>query len=140
MIELTDEMKEALDGALVNRTPVIMSYVDADGQPHISFRGTAQVYSSDQLAVWARNPEGGLPSAVGVSPKVSLLYRDPETRLSWQFLGRARIEDDEAARNVIYDASPEFERKADPDRKGKALVIDVDKVVSRGEVLMERDA
>jgi hypothetical protein len=124
----------------VNRTPVIMSYVDADGQPHISFRGTAQVYSSDQLAVWARNPEGGLPSAVGVSPKVSLLYRDPETRLSWQFLGRARIEDDEAARNVIYDASPEFERKADPDRKGKALVIDVDKVVSRGEVLMERDA
>jgi len=140
VIELTDEMKEALDGALVNRTPVIMSYVDADGQPHISFRGTAQVYSSDQLAVWARNPEGGLQSAVGVSPKVSLLYRDPETRLSWQFLGRARIEDDEAARNVIYDASPEFERKADPDRKGKALVIDVDKVVSRGEVLMERDA
>ncbi|HJM75758.1 MAG TPA: hypothetical protein QGI71_07865 [Dehalococcoidia bacterium] len=43
MIELTDEMKEALDGALMNRTPVIMSYADADGQPHISFRGTMRV-------------------------------------------------------------------------------------------------
>ena len=140
MIELTDEMKEALDGALVNRTPVIMSYVDGGGQPHISYRGTVQVYSSDQLAVWARNPDGGLPNSVGAHPQVALLYRNPETRLSWQFLGRARIEEDEDARNVIFDASPEFERNQDPDRKGKALVIDIDKVVSRGETLMERDA
>ncbi len=132
-------MKEALAGALANRTPVIMSYVDADGQPHISYRGTAQVYGSDQLAVWARNPDGGLPNAVGVSPKVALLYRNPETRVSWQFLGRARIEEAEEARAVIFDASPEFERNQDPERKGKALVIDVDQVVARGEVLMERD-
>lgn len=138
MIELTDEMKEALAGALLNRTPAIMSYVDADGQPHISYRGTAQVYSSDQLAVWARNPDGGLPNSVGVNPKVALLYRNPETRVGWQFLGRARIEQDEDARNAIFDASPEFERNADPDRKGIALVIDVDKVVARGETLMER--
>jgi hypothetical protein len=139
LIELTDEMTEALAGALVNRTPVIMSYVDADGQPHISFRGTVQVYSPDQLAVWARNPDGGLPNAVGASPQVALLYRDPESRTAWQFLGRARIEDDEDARNVIFDASPEFERDRDPERKGKALVIDVDKVVGR-DLLMERDA
>ena len=95
--------------------------------------------SSNQLAVGARNPDGRPPNAVGASPKVALLYRDPETRTAWQFLGRARIEDDETERNVIFDASPEFELDRDPERKGEALVIDVDKVVGRGETLMERD-
>ncbi|MDP6605680.1 MAG: hypothetical protein QF664_05420 [Dehalococcoidia bacterium] len=86
MIELTDEMSDALAGALVNRTPVIFSYASADGQPQISFRGTAQVFSNDQLAVWARNPDAGLPHAAAAGElRVALLYRDPETRLSWQF-------------------------------------------------------
>lgn len=139
MIELTDEMKDALAGALVNRTPVIFCYVDAEGQPQISFRGTAQVYSGDQLAVWARNPDGGLPrAATDGELKVALLYRNPETRVGWQFQGRATITDDEAARTAIFDASPEFERNQDADRKGRALIIDVDRVIQRGESIMER--
>jgi hypothetical protein len=39
---------------------------------------------------------------------------------------------------VIFDASPEFERNQDPDRKGKALIIDVDRVIQRGQAIMER--
>lgn len=140
MIELTDEMRDALASALTDRMPVIMTYVDAEGQPHLSFRGTAQVFSKDQLAVWARNPDGGLPQAMegGTNPRVALLYRNTETRVAWQFLGRGRVVTDEASRNQIFDNSPEFERNTDPERKGKAIVIDVDQVVQRGEVLMAR--
>ena len=139
MIELSDEMREALASALGDRMPVIVSYVDGDGQPHISFRGTAQVYSDDQLAIWARNPEGGLPSALGDDSKIALLYRNTETRLAWQFHGRARVDEDESVRRTVYDNSPEVERNADPDRKGKAVIIDVDRVIQRGETIMERD-
>ncbi|MDA1001801.1 MAG: pyridoxamine 5'-phosphate oxidase family protein [Chloroflexi bacterium] len=140
MIELTDEMRDALASALTDRMPVIMTYVDAEGQPHLSFRGTAQVFSKDQLGVWARNPAGGLPGAMaaGTNPKVALLYRNTETRVAWQFLGRGHVVTDEAARNQIFDSSPEFERNQDPERKGIAIVIDVDRVVMRGEVIMER--
>lgn len=140
MIELTDEMRDALASALTDRMPVIMTYVDATGQPHLSYRGTAQVFSKDQLAVWARNPEGGLPAAMaaGTNPKVALLYRNTETRVAWQFLGRGHVETDEAARNRIFDASPELERNQDLERKGIAIVIDVDQVVMRGQVIMER--
>lgn len=140
MIELTDEMRDALASALTDRMPVIMTYVDADGQPHLSYRGTAQVFGTDQLAVWARNPDGGLPAAMkaGTNPKVALLYRNTETRLSWQFEGRGHVTEDEAARNQIFDASPELERNQDLERKGVAIVIDVDRVVARGQVLMER--
>ncbi len=138
MIELSDEMREALASALSDGAPVIVSYVDGDGQPRISFRGSAQVYSNDQLAIWARNPEGGLTNVRDHS-KIALLYRNTETRLAWQFHGRARVDEDEAVRRTVYDHSPEPERNADPDRKGKAMIIDVDRVIQRGEAIMERD-
>ncbi|MSQ42302.1 MAG: pyridoxamine 5'-phosphate oxidase family protein [Dehalococcoidia bacterium] len=138
MIQLTDEMREALANALTDRLPVILAYVGPGGQPSISFRGTAQVYSDDQIAIWARNPEGGLGHALAVNPRIALLYRNPEKRLGWQFHGRARIVDDEAVRRTVYDNSPEPERGADPERKGKAMIVDVDRVIARGQTLMER--
>jgi len=138
LIELTDEIREALSKALSDRAPVVVSYVDAGGQPHLSFRGTAQVLNKEQLAIWVRNPEGGIVGAVAHNPRIALLYRNAETRLSWQFLGRGAIVDDPTVRATVYDHSPEVERNQDPERKGKALVIDVDQVIQRGQVVMRR--
>ncbi len=138
VIELTDEMRDALASALTDRAPVIVSYADATGQPHISFRGTTQVFSTDQIAIWVRNPEGGILAAVATNPKVALLYRNPATRLAWQFLGRAHVDDSEQTRAQVYDASPEVERNQDPERKGKALIVDVDQVIQRGQAIMQR--
>jgi hypothetical protein len=138
VIELTDEMRDALASALTDRAPVIAAYTDANGQPQISFRGTAQVFSGDQLAFWARNPQGGVLAAIPTNPKMSLLYRNPATRLAWQFQGRARIDNSEATRAQVFDSSPEVERNQDPERKGVAVVIDVDRVIQRGQAIMER--
>ncbi len=138
MIELTDEMREAIGSALTDRTPLIVAYVDADGQPSVSLRGSTQAYGSDQLAIWVRNPNGGMLPAILANPKLALMYRNPATRLAWQFHGRARRDDSEQVRRTVYDNSPEGERNADPDQKGVAIIIDVDRVIARGEVLMER--
>jgi hypothetical protein len=58
-----------------------------------------------------------------------------------QFLGRGRVEADEAIRNRTYDESPRVERDMDWRRRGVAVVIELDRVEGRdanGRVLMAR--
>ena len=138
MIELTDEMKQAINSALSDRVPMVVSYVGGDGQPNIGFRGSTQAFSDDQLAIWVRNPDGGILHGIAANPKLALLYRNPAARLAWQFHGRARRDDGEQVRRTVYDNAPEAERNLDPEQNGVAVIIDIDRVIARGEVLMER--
>jgi len=142
-IRLTEEMRAAIDGALANGTPVVVAYVDERGQPRLSFRGSTQVFGEDQLAVWARNPEGGLVRALAANPRVSLLYRNPQPRMLLTFEGRGRIDPTEATRRRVYERAPEVERTADPERRGVALIVDLDRVTGvtpEGRLAMQRPA
>jgi hypothetical protein len=127
-IKFTDDIRESINSALANGTPVVVAYVDENGQPSLSFRGSTQVYGDDQLAIWVRNPEGGLQRALDKNPRLTLLYRNPQTRSMLNFQGRGHFDSSEEVRNKVYDSSPEPERNADRDRKGLALVIDLDRV------------
>ncbi|MDA0352334.1 MAG: pyridoxamine 5'-phosphate oxidase family protein [Chloroflexi bacterium] len=138
MIELTDEMRTRIGSALDDGLPVVTSSVGPDGQPTISFYGSTQVFSADQLAIWVRARPGGLTDRIKQNPKMAFLYRNPAERIGWQFHGRAKLVEDATIAQQVYDNSPERERNSDPDREGHAILIDVDKVVARGEVLMER--
>jgi hypothetical protein len=107
----------------------------------LSFRGTIQARSDEQLALWARDPEGGLPRNIAVRPNVTLFYHDPASRTTYSFYGRARIEPDPVARAAIYANSPARERQMDFRQRGVAIVIDLDRVEGRGpggRVLMVR--
>jgi len=75
-----------------------------------------------------RNPEGGLQKALAKNPRLTLLYRSPEPRMMLNIQGRGKFDDSEAVRNKVYESSPQSEQNADRERKGKALVIDVDRV------------
>lgn len=138
MIELTDEMKTAINNALMDRVPIVVAYVDSNGQPGLGFRGSTHVHGHDQLAMWIRNPEGGIVRAVQHNPRLALLYRNPETRVAWQFQGRAYIDEDPSVRERVYANSPEVERNLDPERAGKAIIIDLDRIIHRNEVIQER--
>ena len=129
-LKLTDTMKEAVNNSYMSGKPMIVAYVDESGQPSLSYRGSAQAYSDTALAVWVRNPEGGLPKALAKNPRVTLLYRDPgpENRAILTFRGVGRIDDSEAARRKVYDSSPEPERNADREQKGKALIVELERV------------
>jgi hypothetical protein len=127
-VELNDTIKDALGSALTDGKPVVVAYVDENGQPKLSFRGSTQVYSPTQVAIWVRNPEGGLQKALAKNPRLTLLYRSPEPRMMLNIQGRGKFDDSEAVRNKVYESSPQSEQNADRERKGKALVIDVDRV------------
>ena len=138
MIVLTGEMRLAIDNALDDGCPVISSSVGGDGQPSLSFYGSTQVHGDDQLAIWVRNPAGGFLRRIAANPHVAFLYRNPEQRQMWQFHGRARVVADQGQRETIYDRSNKLERDRDPERIGVAVVVDLDRVMERGAVLMER--
>jgi hypothetical protein len=126
-IELTDEIRERINGALAAGFPVVLATVDAASIPRLSYRGSTQVFSPDQLGFWARNVEGATMAAIKSNPHVALMYGQLAQRVFLQFSGRARVAlGDE--RDRVYDLAPAFERAADPEKKGVAVVIDLDKV------------
>jgi hypothetical protein len=127
-LHLTEEIRNAIDGAFDNQTPVLIGYENERGEIHLSFRGTVQAYSGDQLALWARDPEGGLPRNIAARPRVTLFYHDPASRTTYSFYGRAQVSDDPS----IYENSPARERQMDFRRRGVGIVVDLDKVEGRG--------
>lgn len=127
-VELNDTIKDALATALTDGKPVVVAYVDESGQPKLSFRGSTQVYSPTQVAIWVRNPEGGLQKALAANPRVTLLYRSPEPRMMLNIQGRGHFDGSDAVRTKVYESSPQSEQNADRERKGKALIIDVNRL------------
>ena len=138
MIQLTDEMKQAIDGALAEGNPIVSASVDEDGQPSLAYFGSTQAYSDDQLAMWVRNRDTAFLRRTASNPRVALLYRDPSQRRMWQFHGRARVVGEPEVNQTVYERSPEPERDRDPERAGVAVIIDLDRVIERQKVLMER--
>jgi Pyridoxamine 5'-phosphate oxidase len=126
-LRLTPELHSKINNALAEGHPLVLAVVDASGQPLLSFRGSLQTYSDTQLGVWLRNAQGNTLEAIRKNPKVALIYRSATTPLL-QFHGRARIAADDAERERVFAAAPEVERKADPNRKGLAIIIDLTRV------------
>jgi Pyridoxamine 5'-phosphate oxidase len=126
-VELSDELAETINGAFDRAAPVVVAYVDADGRPHISYRGAVYVHSIDELAMWIRDPNGGLLRNIVHNEHVALMYRD-SSRTMYEFAGRARRVDDASTRKAIYDAAPEFERGLDPIQRGQAVIVTIDSV------------
>lgn len=139
MLQLTDEMKAAINSALADRVPLMLASISADGQPQLGLRGSVHTIDDDKLGVWLRNAEGDTSANVAQNPRVSLFYRNPETRLAMQIQGRAVRPTDPAVVASIYDGSAEPERNADPERKGTGLIIEIDRVYQRGAVVLSRD-
>lgn len=128
MIEINEEMAGRVNGALDQLNTLTVAYVDTAGKPHISFYGSTHVHSSDQLAIWVRNPEGELLNTIADRPEVALIFGDIKNRVYYMFDGRARRDDDLAVRNKVYDTMHPIERKFDADKKGVAVIIDLEKV------------
>jgi hypothetical protein len=124
---LTPDIKALIAKAIDDGAVMLLAAVDADGKPLLSYRGSVSAFSDDQLSIWARNPEGGTITALETNPNVALAYRSPSVPVL-QFAGRARVTHDTAELDRAYAIMHERERAADPDRKGRAIIVDLDAV------------
>ncbi len=129
-LKLSADMRHAIDSAFESRRPLAIAYVGEDGAPQLSYRGSTHAHSDTQLAIWVRNPQGGILAATRKNPAVALIYGnfDPSARGFMIFRGHARSDDGADARRRVYDESPEAERDKDKERKGAPLIIDLDSV------------
>jgi hypothetical protein len=124
---LTSEIKALVAGAFDSGNVLLLAAVDKDHKPVLSFRGSTSVFSDTQLSLWARNADGGTIEAISNNPYVAIMYRSQSVPLL-QFIGRARIVDDPAERRRAFDLAPEKERASDPERKGRAVIVELDEV------------
>jgi hypothetical protein len=129
-LEINDHVAQAVNGAYGAGRPIVLGYVNADGYPSLSTRGSTHVHGPQQLAIWGRNPEGGLQRAIASNPKVGLIAfnMDPFTLLF--FTGRARL--DPSQNDAVWEKIPDGEKGQDPERRGGAIIIDLDTIKGLG--------
>ena len=111
----------------------LVGTVGADGAPQISPKGSVLVLDDNTLAYWERGMRKAY-SNLKANPNVVIWFRNPELRASGilpaggvaRFYGKAQVVESGALRDQVWDKVVEPEKKADPERKGVAVVIKLD--------------
>ncbi len=137
-IVLTEEMGAALENALVQRSPCLVGTASAEGVPDISYRGSVMMFDAEHLAFWERAKGETLTNLIE-NPSIVVFYRNPETRQTWRFYGKAEVLKDGPVRGQIMERVNQFELAQDPERTGYAILIRVDRVRERSETVMVRE-
>ncbi len=109
-----------------------------DGRPDIGPKGSMLVLDEQRLAYWER-PRWA-PRKLRRSPHVAVLFLDLEHGTYIRFFGRAELHEDGPLREQVMERVVKPELDYDPERKGIAVVIEVERVhepFGRGE--MTRD-
>lgn len=133
-LKINDALKQKIMDAYVpNDLPLMVAYVDDQNRPGMSYRGSLVVVSETQLGFWARNGEGGTASAVAKNPNLTVVYREPSpdhgrSTAVVTFRGKGRVVEDGALRDQVWETMPQRERDSDADKKGVAVIIDLDSV------------
>jgi predicted pyridoxine 5'-phosphate oxidase superfamily flavin-nucleotide-binding protein len=99
-----------------------------DGLPNIGYKGSMMGFDDESLAYWERTLQGTLEN-LKENPNVRVLFRDPATRAAWRFLGQAAIYKEGPVREQVMARTVPAELDRDPERKGYAVVIRVEKVL-----------
>ena len=138
MIALTNQMRESVDNALANGCPCILATTSAKGEPDIGYKGSMMVFDDESLAYWERTQRQHLKNLLE-NPLVVVLFRDPKTRVNWRFHGAATVHEKGSVRDQVMARTVAAELEKDPERKGRAVIIRVNKVTNlAGEVLQTR--
>jgi hypothetical protein len=133
-LKISDELRrKVMDAYVPNDWPIMVAYVDDQGRPGMSYRGSVVVVSETQLGFWARNGEGGTASALAKNPYLTVAYREPAPDHSRStavvtFRGKGRVDNSEAMRSAVYDTMPQRERDSDAEKKGVAIIVDLESI------------
>ena len=144
MIELTPSIKRDINNAFADGQPIVICAVTPEAEPTVSYRGTAQTYGDDAIAFWVRDRDNSATlRSIAVHPVLVAIYTNMPARRFYTLRGRARLETDPAVLETVYENSHPAEQQRDPERKGVAVIVELDSVRGRGEdgpVQMARDS
>jgi hypothetical protein len=130
MIDLS-EMAPFVDRAHEDGLTCLVATAGADGQPNLAFKGSLMVFDRDHLAFWERS-HGETLRDLQENPKLAAVYRNRAAGKTWRFYGQAELLPDGAVRERIMSRTIQAELDRDPERKGVAVLIRVDRAVGSG--------
>lgn len=130
---------EALDVALEDGTPCVLATSDEAGNPNIGLKGSILVLDGDHLAFWERT-HGATSANLQKNPHVVVLYRNRDRGAGMRrFFGVVTgIHAEGEEREQVRARVVERELKADPENRGLAVVIRVDRVMEGARTVMQQ--
>ncbi len=131
-IVLPDEVKDRVNGALDEGFPLALMAISEDAQPVVSFRGSAQTFGDDALAIWVRGEPSSTLTAIAQNPSVAMTYTNMPARKFFIFRGEASVTTDPAERDAIWEGQHDLEKSRDMERAGIAVIIRLDSVQGSG--------
>ena len=99
-----------------------------DGRPDVALKGSLMVWDADHLAWWERG-RAETEAAVRANPQVAVMVRNStRDRRTLRFYGEARIVDDPALRERVWERVVQVEKDTDPEKNGVAVLVRIDRV------------
>ncbi|HKT20813.1 MAG TPA: pyridoxamine 5'-phosphate oxidase family protein [Stellaceae bacterium] len=146
MIKITEQIRNLLNSALADGTPCLVGTSTKDGRPQISPKGSVVAFNDDTLCYWERSGRSAL-TRVNENPHIVVFYRNaarakeiPYRGGVIRFYGDARVLTSGADRDKVWELIPEAERKPDPEKKGAAVLVRLDRIEEiSGNIIMQRD-
>lgn len=138
MIELNETIAAAINNAAANAAPVLVASASAEGMPDIAYKGSVMVFDKDHLAWWERSL-GTTLANVRQNGHACLYYLNRAERQSFKFFGVAEVIDSGPVRDEVMGRTIQAELDRDPERKGVAVMVRVDKVIEPGKEPMVRE-
>ena len=135
MIDLT-EMAEFIDRSGPDGYVMLVATASKDGSPNLAFKGSVMVWDKDHLAFWER-AHGETEAHLNENPKIALVYRNREAGKNWRIWGDTTLLRGGEVREGIMARTFEPELDRDPERKGVAVLIRVNKVSGTTSQLRE---
>jgi len=130
MIDLS-EMAEYVDRAHDDGVTCLVATASKDGRPNLAFKGSLMVWDKDHLAFWER-AHGETLAHLRENPRIAAVYRNRAAGKAWRFWGVAEVHASGEPRDRVLARTIPAEFERDPERKGVAVVIRVDRVSGAG--------
>jgi len=138
VINLND-YAQVINSALADGTPCLLATNGTGEPPDIGFKGSMIVFDQDRLAYWERSAGRHLKN-VQANPGVAVLYFNRERGKYLRLFGEAELHEGDAVRDQVMARIPELELNMDPERKGIAVLVRVDRLQEAfGQVTASRD-
>lgn len=133
MAKIPNALWEPINSAFP-ANPVLVGTSMPDGFVQVSPRGSILVYDDETIAFWARG-RGHTHDNMSDGDKATIYFRDPELRASGvlprggiaRFYGTVTVHKDGPVREAVWDRIIEPEQKSDPDKKGYAVLIAIER-------------
>ena len=114
--------------------PCLVASVLPDGFAQVSPRGSVMVLDDAHLAIWERG-KGSTNAALKDGTKITVFFRNPKLRESGllpkggiaRFYGTAKVYKSGTVYDEVWQKLVQPEKDRDPDKKGYAVTISVDR-------------